>query len=107
MVSYAGRILRHIKGLIMRSIWLHSLFFFILISSTALAQQRNIVNGNFSNMTFAKFVDAIESQTNYHFYFDPLYTDSLTINIIVENKTVNRVLDAAFAGTNFHYAIDQ
>ena len=91
----------------MRSIWPHGLFFFVLISSTALAQQRNLINGNFSNLTFTKFVDAIESQTDYHFYFDPLYTDSLTINIVVENKTVNRVLDAAFAGTNFHYAIDQ
>jgi len=91
----------------MRSIWLHGLLFFILISSTALAQQRNLVNGNFSNSTFTKFAEAIESQTDYHFYFDPLYTDSLTINVAVENKTINSVLDEALAGTNFHYAIDQ
>jgi len=106
MVSYAGRILRYNKGLIMRSVWLNGLFFFLLIS-TALAQQRNLINGNFSNITFTKFVDAIESQTDYHFYYDPLYTDSLTINIIVENKTINKTLDGALVGTNFHYAIDQ
>jgi hypothetical protein len=107
MVSYAGRILRHIKRLNMRSGWLYGLIFFSLISSAALAQQRNLITGNFSNFTFTKFVDAIESQTNYHFYYDPLYTDSLTINIVVENKTINKVLDEVFAGTNFHYAIDQ
>jgi len=107
MVSYASRILRFIKRLIMRLVWLNSLFFIILTSSTALAQQRNLINGNFSNLTFTKFVDAIESQTDYHFYYDPLYTDSLTINTIVESKTVNKVLDAVFVGTNFHYAIDQ
>jgi hypothetical protein len=91
----------------MRSGGLYNLLLFILISSSAFGQQRNLINGNFSNLTFTKFVDAIESQTDYHFYYDPLYTDSLTINIEVENKPVNRVLDAAFAGTNFHYAIDQ
>src|SRR5882762_3407510 len=107
MVSDAGRILRYIKRLIMRSIQLNCFFFFALVSSTALAQQRNLINGNFSNLTFTKFVNAIESQTDYHFYYDPLYTDSLTINIVVENKAINRVLDGAFVGTNFHYAIDQ
>src|SRR6478736_2094215 len=91
----------------MRSIWLYVLFFAIFFSNTAFAQQRNLVNGNFSNISFTKFVDAIESQTNYHFYYDPLYTDSLIINVRVENQPVNRVLDATFAGTNFHYAIDQ
>ncbi len=92
----------------MRSTWYFGLFLFILtISNTAFAQQRNLISGDFKNLTFTKFADAIESQTNYHFYYDALYTDSLTINLVVENKTIKKVLDEAFAGTNFHYAVDR
>jgi len=76
-------------------------------SSNTFGQQRNVINGNFSNLTFTRFVSMVEAQTDYHFYYDPLYTDSLTVNVTVENKTVNRVLDEVFAGTKFHYAIDQ
>jgi len=92
----------------MRVFCLYSLllFAFISISNYAFGQQRNLVNGNFNNLTFTKFVSQIESETDYHFYYDLLYTDSLTVNAVVEGKTMNKVLDEVFTGTNFHYAID-
>src|SRR5580765_311298 len=80
---------------------------FFSISNNTFGQQRKVISGNFSNLSFTEFVSLVETQTDYHFYYDPLYTDSLTVNITVENKMVNKVLDEVFSGTNFHYAIDQ
>src|SRR5258708_37369454 len=92
----------------MRSIFSSGLILFLLsVGCNTFAQQRNLISGNFSGIGFDKFVSAIEAQTDYHFYYDASYTDSITVNVVVENKTINKVLDEVFIGTNFHYAVDE
>src|SRR5260221_6493161 len=92
----------------MRSIFSSGLILFLLsVGCNSFAQQRNLISGNFSGIGFDKFVSAIESETDYHFYYDALYTDSLTVNVVAENKPINKVLDEIFVGNNFHYAIDE
>lgn len=66
-----------------------------------------LVSGNFSNMNFQQFVNAIESKTAVRFYFNPASIDSVRINLPPEDRTLGALLDQAFKGTDLHYAIDR
>ena len=54
------------------------LSFFIALSYVSVAQESKIT-GTFSNLSLEKFVKEIESRTDYHFYFNPQFSDSLNI----------------------------
>ncbi len=88
-----------------------SLFFSItllLLSLNGVAQQNNnLVTGNFQNVTFNEFVQKVEAQTNYHFYYDPPQFDSTTITISVNNAHLPSILDKIFSNTRLHYTIDK
>lgn len=60
-----------------------------------------------SNQPFSELVRLIESQSNYRFFYDETVFDSLKVSINLENATVKEVLDHAFTGTDFQYAIDK
>ncbi|MBS1564974.1 MAG: TonB-dependent receptor, partial [Bacteroidetes bacterium] len=70
------------------------------------AQQAKPLNASFSNASFDAFVQKIESQSDYHFYYDPAELDSFRVSIVISNRTLGKVLDSLFSGTAFHYAID-
>ena len=55
--------------------------FLITLTNVAVAQESN-VTGAFNNLSFEKFAEAIESKMNYRFYFNPKFTDSLTVNAL-------------------------
>ena len=86
-----------------RSVIVLVLFNFI---QPAKAQQESLINGNFTGLTFEEFANLIESKTFYHFYFNPRFTDSLTIAVTANNQPIGKVLDQIFVGANLHYAID-
>src|SRR5580765_5694603 len=69
-------------------------------------QDKKLISGEFQGMNFEQFVLAVESKTDYHFYYNVAQFDSLTVNISVTNKSLNAILDAIFLNTEFHYAID-
>jgi len=50
-------------------------------------------------------VTAIESQTHWHFYYDKGQFDSLKINIAEGQLSLQKLMELAFAGTEFHYSI--
>jgi hypothetical protein len=50
-------------------------------------------------------VNVIESQTNLHFYYDESQFDSLKINIGDSRQSLQKIMELAFAGTDFHYSI--
>ncbi|PWT77281.1 MAG: TonB-dependent receptor, partial [Bacteroidetes bacterium] len=78
------------------------LFAFLQVSG----QDRKLVSGDFQGMNFEQFVHAVESQTDYHFYYNISQFDSLSISISVKNKPLSFVLDQIFQHTEFHYGID-
>jgi hypothetical protein len=57
------------------------------------------------NASINDLVNAIESQTNLHFYYDKSQFDSLRINIDENRLSLQKVMELAFAGTDFHYSI--
>lgn len=50
-------------------------------------------------------VHVIESQTNLHFYYDKSQFDSLKITIAETRQRLQKIMELAFAGTDFHYSI--
>src|SRR5688572_28536176 len=70
-----------------------------------LAQKSSKVTGNFSDTPFASFVSTIESQTDFHFYFNPQWTDSVKVTLSADNQDLGTVLKSALSSTELHYAI--
>ncbi|HZB15301.1 MAG TPA: TonB-dependent receptor [Chryseolinea sp.] len=82
-----------------------ALLFFFTLTNVALAQESR-VTGTFNNVSFEKFVEDVEAKTNFHFYFNPLFTDSLTVNISPQNQPIEEILSQVFVGTELRYVID-
>jgi hypothetical protein len=77
-----------------------------LTSFLAHAQPDKSISGDFRGMAFDQFAASVESQTGYRFFYKPAWTDSLLIQLQVQNKKIDTVLDELFAGTELNYAID-
>ena len=91
-----------------RGISLFFLFCLLLLSFKVIAQQNdNLVTGNFQNVTFNEFVQKVEAQTTYHFYYDASQFDSTTITISVNNAHLPSILDKVLGSTQWHYMIDK
>jgi hypothetical protein len=53
------------------------------------------------------FVNELEMQTGYHFYYDPARFDSLRVSISVTNVPLPKVLELVFANSDYHFAIPE
>ena len=90
-------------------------FYFLILSvvifttQTALAQKSgdNLITGHFNEATFNQFVEKIESQTSFHFYFDHTQFDTISITVSVDKAYLSSVLDRIFSNTDWHYTIDK
>jgi hypothetical protein len=82
------------------------ILFLLLIMIAAIGTRgQQKINGTFSNLSFTQWVEVIESQTPYHFYFHPAWVDSLKVHLNAENETMAQVLDRVLDGTSLRYAI--
>src|SRR5215469_14387761 len=79
---------------------------FLLILSTAFAQNIQLINGDFRGLNFTKFADTIEASYPYHFYFDQSETDSIKVDVVANNFSVQQLLDTVLKGSSFHFAVD-
>ena len=65
------------------------------------------ISGDFQNIKFATFASQIEGRPDYKFFYDQKSVDSLMVNVSIESKPIDFILDQVFVKTDFHYAIDQ
>lgn len=81
----------------------------MLFLQFAMAQQGNVklINANFQQANIGQVVSDLETKTGFHFYYEQAVFDSLRVTLQVESKPLETVLDLAFKGTDFHYAIAQ
>ncbi|MEO8721534.1 MAG: TonB-dependent receptor plug domain-containing protein [Ginsengibacter sp.] len=80
----------------------------LFFSLTSFAQNPDrLITGNFHEVTFHEFVEKVEAQTDFHFYYNAVQLDSLIITISVRNAHLQAVLDKVFYKTTFHYTIDR
>ncbi|MEO8414950.1 MAG: carboxypeptidase-like regulatory domain-containing protein [Ginsengibacter sp.] len=84
-------------------------FILLFTAKNVLAQESadNLVTGYFQGVTFNEFVQKIEKQTAYHFYYDPAQLDSVLITISVSKAHLPSVLDKVFSNTDWHYTINK
>ena len=71
------------------------------------AQNKKTFSGDFHGMKLEQFAVAIESQSDYRFYFKPSETDSIVLDFSVQDQTLPVILNMALAHTDFHFAIDE
>ncbi|MBD1362355.1 TonB-dependent receptor [Mucilaginibacter sp. ZT4R22] len=64
------------------------------------------ISVNFQQATIQTVVTDIEAKSSFRFYYDAAQFDSLKITLQATDKTVPTILDLAFNGTDFHYAIN-
>jgi len=90
----------------MKKIFTLILTILVFQSFQAQAQQDDLVTGNFVEVPFEKFIESIESQTAYRFFFDKKDFDSLLITVEVNKVHLSSLLNKVFAKSNYKYAID-
>jgi hypothetical protein len=84
-----------------------SLAFLLVIVHGTSGQQSARITGDFNNVAFADFVEAVEKQTPYRFYYKRAWTDSLTVNISANSQTLNQILAQVLGNTELQFAIDR
>jgi len=82
------------------------LFFLLGFSCKIVAQERNLVSGDFDSSSFANFVTHIESNASYHFYYDAAEMESFKVTLHFREQTLDSVLNRLFQNTTFNFAID-
>jgi len=64
------------------------------------------ITGDFKQLTVFQFVQQLEKQTSYRFFYDTAQLDSIVIDISVKDQPLDKVLQLAFANTTLGFAID-
>lgn len=77
-----------------------------MLGLRAVAQNKNLITADFQNATFVEFIQKIEAQTSYHFYFPQEEVDSIRVTLSVVDKPLNYVLDQVFKNSDLHYSVD-
>lgn len=94
----------------MRTITRVIFFAIILLGMTrthSWSQTETRVSGDFKNITFIQFVEELEKKSEHRFFFNPIWVDSLVVNINVVDKTLSEILDEVLSDTELKYAITQ
>ena len=64
------------------------------------------VSGEFTNLRFEEFVQRVEAQTAYRFFYNPADVDSLVIDLRVDKQPLPSVLKQLFNGSKYAFSID-
>jgi hypothetical protein len=80
--------------------------FIFIQAQWANAQNRTIVTGTFSGK-FDAVIQQLESQTDFHFYYDHRWTDSLTISFEANQEKIDQVMTKLLNGTDLRATVDK
>ena len=78
----------------------------LVLAASATAQEHQPIRMTLKEASFQVFVDSIEAQTPYRFYFDETLLDSFPVTITSSTHTLPALLQKLFTHTPFHFAID-
>ena len=86
-----------------------SLLLFLGLAAVAGAQEGKdtLITANFKKVPFARFVQEVEDQTPYYFYYDPAQVDSIEVTLYASSQPLSQVLGAALKGTDIRFSIDR
>lgn len=88
------------------------LILFILIGAVpvvgkAQEQKTRLVNGKFENVYLPVFLNEIEAQTPYFFYYVPGQVDSVKVSVTAQNDSLPALLQKALKNTDLLFSIDR
>lgn len=89
----------------MRYVILVVLLVFSLAGKTQ-SGDTSAITAQFRNLKIDQFADELQKQTGYYFYYDARQLDTVLFNFSVSRESLSKVLETAFAATDFFYAID-
>src|ERR1700743_1387004 len=84
------------------------LFISLLLTAFQIAfgqQNGKLVNVNYQAVSIDKMAADLQQQTNYHFYYDAAKLGDLKGTVQGSDLTLENVLNIAFKGTDYHYAL--
>lgn len=79
----------------------------VLMTIQSYSQEKSLISGDYTGISFTQFATDIEKKSDYQFFFNPSWIDSLNVTISIRNKPIEEILEKIFLGTIYHYAIDQ
>ncbi|MBN2818935.1 MAG: carboxypeptidase-like regulatory domain-containing protein, partial [Bacteroidales bacterium] len=84
------------------------IFFILFIVSglNSFSQENTRVTGNFHDISFIEFVEFIENETVYKFYYEEKWVEGISINLSLDNQEVNSFLQRILNNNNLSYFID-
>lgn len=88
-------------------VFLFLTFTTLITNGFAQSQPDTPITGDFLNLSFGQFVQRIEGQTPYRFYYAPADGDSIRVNLRVENQPLRVVLQQLLETTRYSFAIDR
>lgn len=90
----------------MKQIYLLVIGLFISLAIYAQTNTSAKLTGTYLGLPFERFVERVESETPYKFYFKKEDVKDLQVNLQASNTEVRLVLDEVFLNTGLSYSID-
>jgi hypothetical protein len=81
-------------------------FLSLSVLSQVTAQTRQLITLTCSGIAFNDFINRVEAQTSYRFYYKADWTDSLRVTLDVSNQPLKQVMDVVLSGTALKYSTD-
>ncbi|GMQ28277.1 TonB-dependent receptor [Algoriphagus confluentis] len=78
---------------------------FLLSALSIQAQTTDRISGFYPGISFERFVDLVEKETAYRFYFDPKMVKELTVNLSANQDKLEDVLRVIFEKTPLTFSI--
>lgn len=66
-----------------------------------------LITANFKKVGFSRFVQEVEAQTPYYFYYDPAQVDSIEVTLYASSLPLSKVLETVLKGTDIRFSIDR
>lgn len=66
---------------------------------------QNLINLTVSGINFDQFVTEVETKTDYLFYYNPDWTENLSVSVSVQDQPLSAVLDRVLEGKELSYTI--
>lgn len=79
---------------------------FLIIIATTGYSQNDAISISAKGKSIKEIFEILESESNYHFFYsDDFLTVNKTIDIEIQNGSINQILDKLFGSTEFGYKI--
>ncbi|MBB6325923.1 hypothetical protein FHS59_001551 [Algoriphagus iocasae] len=87
---------------------LYLLFFGILLTFGSFAQTNTStkLTGTYLGMSFERFVEKVESETPYKFFYKESDVENIQVNLQASNSEIRLILDEIFLNSGLTYSID-